>query len=73
MLRKNPLDVNTVNLGDKADRNAFYDALISDGAPLVRKDRMQAFQAGLIDALGYVMDLTILLWSCLPTLIVRRR
>jgi len=56
MPRKNPLDVNTVNLDDLADRNAFYDALIADGAPLVREERTQAFQAGLIDARGYVID-----------------
>ena len=52
MSRKNPLDVNTVNLDDLADRNAFYGALIADGAPLVREERMQAFEAGLIDARG---------------------
>jgi len=56
MPRKNPLDINTVNLDDTADRNAFYDALIADGAPLVREERMQAFQADLIDARGYVID-----------------
>jgi len=56
MPRKNPLDVNTVNLDDIAARNAFYDALVADGAPLVREKRMQAFQAGLIDARGYVID-----------------
>jgi len=52
MPRKNPLDINTVNLDDLADRNAFYCALIADGAPLVREERIQAFQAGLIDARG---------------------
>jgi hypothetical protein len=56
MPRKNPLDVNTVNLDDTADRKAFYDALIADGAPIVREERMQAFQAGLIDERGYVID-----------------
>jgi hypothetical protein len=56
MPRKNPLDVNTVDLDDLADRNAFYGALIADGAPLVREERMQAFQAGLIDEQGYVID-----------------
>ena len=56
MPRKIPLDVNTVNLDNTADRNAFYDALIADGAPLVREERMQAFQAGLIDERGYVID-----------------
>jgi hypothetical protein len=56
MPRKNPLDLNSANLDDLTDRNAFYDALIADGAPLVREERMQAFQAGLIDAGGYVKD-----------------
>ena len=56
MQRKNPLDVNAVNLDDTAERNAFYDALIADGAPLVREERMKAFQAGLIDERGYVID-----------------
>jgi len=56
MPRKNPLDINTVNLDDLADRNAFYCALIADGAPLVREERIQAFQAGLIDARGHVID-----------------
>jgi hypothetical protein len=32
MPRKNPLDVNTVNLDDTADRNAFYGTLIANGA-----------------------------------------
>ena len=56
MPRKNPLDINTVNLDDRAGRNALYEALIADGAPLVREERMQAFQAGLIDERGYVID-----------------
>jgi hypothetical protein len=56
MPRKNPLDFNTVNLDDTAVRNAFYDALIADGAPIVREERIKAFQAGLIDAGGYVKD-----------------
>jgi hypothetical protein len=42
MSRKNPLDVNTVNL--------------DDGAPHVREERVQAFQAGLIDEREYVVD-----------------
>jgi hypothetical protein len=53
---KNPLDANTVNLDDTADRNAFYEALIADSAPLVREERMRAFQAGLIDSRGYIID-----------------
>ena len=56
MPRKNPLDLNTVNLDDTADRHAFYEALIAIGAPRVREERMQAFQAGLIDEQGYVID-----------------
>ena len=56
MARRNPLDVNTVNLDDTADRNAFYDALIADGDRLVREECMQAFRAGLIGDLGYVID-----------------
>jgi len=56
MPRKNPLDLNSADLDDLTDRNAFYDALIADSAPLVREERMQAFQAGLIDERGYVID-----------------
>ena len=56
MPRKNPLNINTVDVDDRAGRNALYEALIADGAPLVREERMQAFQAGLIDELGYVID-----------------
>jgi hypothetical protein len=56
MACKNPLDVNTVNLDDTADRNAFYGALIADGAPLVREERMRAFRVGLIDDRGFVID-----------------
>ena len=53
---KNPLDVDRINIDDPAERQAFYDALIARGAPLVREERMQAFRAGLIDEQGHVID-----------------
>lgn len=53
---KNPLNVDHINLDDPAERKAFYDALIAYGAPLVREQRMKAFEAGLIDEHGYVID-----------------
>ena len=56
MTSKNPLNVDTVKLDDTAARKAFYDTLIADGAPFVREERMKAFQAGLIDARGHVID-----------------
>ena len=43
MPRKNPLDVNTVNLDDTADRNTFYDALIADADPLVHEEPCKPF------------------------------
>ena len=55
---KNPLGVDHINLDDPAERKTFYDALIAHGAPLVREQRMKAFQAGLIDEQGYVIDRT---------------
>ena len=53
---KNPLDVDRINIDDPAERQAFYEALIAHGAPLVREERMQAFRAGLIDEQGRVVD-----------------
>ena len=54
--QKNPLDVDRINIDDPAERQAFYEALITHGAPLVREERMQAFRAGLIDEKGRVID-----------------
>lgn len=53
---KNPLDVDRINIDDPAERQAFYEALIAHGAPLVREERMLAFRAGLIDEQGRVVD-----------------
>jgi hypothetical protein len=53
---KNPLDVDRINIDDPSERQAFYEALIAHGAPLVREERMQAFRAGLIDEQGRVVD-----------------
>lgn len=53
---KNPLDVDRINIDDPAERQAFYEALIHHGAPLVREERMQAFGGGLIDEQGHVID-----------------
>lgn len=53
---KNPLNADQVNIEDLAEREAFYEALIAHGAPLVREERMKAFRDGLIDEQGYVID-----------------
>lgn len=53
---KNPLDADGINIDDPAERQAFYEALIAHGAPLVREERMLAFRAGFIDEQGRVLD-----------------
>jgi hypothetical protein len=53
---KNPLDVERIDIDDSAERQAFYEALIAHGAPLVREERMKAFCAKLIDEQGHVID-----------------
>ena len=49
---KNPLEAERMDIDDPAERQAFYDALIAQGALLVREERMRAVREGLIDEQG---------------------
>jgi hypothetical protein len=54
---ENPVpDSEQTNFDDAAERRDFFDALIARSAEKVRAQRMKAFEDGLIDEEGYVID-----------------
>lgn len=51
-----PLNIDRVNLHDREEREAFFNAWIDQGTAEVVEQRTEAYRAGLIDEHGHVVN-----------------